>query len=186
MALRQPQLSGEREDVANESLIKPASAGFIEEDSMEKSCFFGILWILEGGAVLYGTYKIILFFNDLRNEVFCLKERLYELEEHLQLFEEENPKYLGLRRVGKIGIVIGEDPDKKMLSHPALCNYIGDMKPLYQDETGYFVFHSKEKVYLHEETLEDIKPYPTYQSPSSEMSSADKWKNSLVRNNQSE
>lgn len=59
------------------------------------------------------------------------------------------PKNLGSRRVGKIGIIIGNDPDKKLLSHSVLCNYVGGTILLYQDETGYFVLHSEEKVYLH-------------------------------------
>ncbi len=62
----------------------------------------------------------------------------------------KEPKNLGNRRVGKIGIIIGKDPDKKILSHPVLCNYVGGTIPLYQDEIGYFVLHSEEKVYLHE------------------------------------
>lgn len=63
---------------------------------------------------------------------------------------KKEAKNLGNRRVGKIGIIIGKDPDRKILSHQVLCNYVGDSIPLFQDETGYFVLHSEEKVYLHE------------------------------------
>jgi hypothetical protein len=62
---------------------------------------------------------------------------------------KKEAKNLGNRRVGKIGIIIGNDPDKKILSHQVLCNYVGDSIPLFQDETGYFVLHSEEKVYLY-------------------------------------
>jgi len=66
----------------------------------------------------------------------------------LPRMSKEEPKNLGLRRVGKIGIVIGKDPDKKILSHPNLYNLVGEAMCLYQDATGYFVILDEEPLYL--------------------------------------
>lgn len=90
-------------------------------------------------------------FNDRLKELeeFEVARDLRRRQEEVSC--QEFAENLGNRKVGKIGIVIGKDPDKTVLSHPILCNYVGDTIPLYQDETGYFVLHSEEKVYLHDD-----------------------------------
>lgn len=61
---------------------------------------------------------------------------------------KKEAKNLGFQRVGKIGIVIGRDPDKKILSHPTLYSRIGEAIELYQDGFGYYVIHDGVPVYL--------------------------------------
>lgn len=63
---------------------------------------------------------------------------------------KKEPKNLGLKRVGKIGIVIGKDPNKTILTHPILHNLICEKIDLYQDETGFYIVLGEEKTYLHE------------------------------------
>lgn len=57
----------------------------------------------------------------------------------------------GCRIVGKIGITLGLSTNKIILTHPALYNLTGCKVHLYRDETGYFIIHSEEKVYLYDD-----------------------------------
>lgn len=91
------------------------------------------------------------FMNEFENRTGHVVKDRSKIKDHTS-----SPENLGNRKVGKIGIVIGKDPDKKIFSHPVLCNYVGETIPLYQDETGHFVLHFEEKVYLHEWTRDSL------------------------------